>query len=183
MNTTDQNDQNIFEDMKKCVRKAGLPVFSMPCACGAHPYGFSSRIGSGQDGANVWAEYDAPFQYATFRITFAEKLQAQDTGAMQNLLNELNSRLVTYHYFICPDCGGVELKAALYVPKKGFPKEKCSRLLEDLLYEIKDTYPAMIRVTKDNGTFEDLRRILRGDEKTSDEIVPASMSTTKKGDN
>jgi hypothetical protein len=178
MNTIDQNDQQIFEDMKECVRRAGLPVFLMPCTCEAHPYGFASRIGNDSEAVELWAQYDAFHRFATFRFEFKDKLQSQNTGAARYLINEVSSCLATYHYFFCPDCGVIELRAGLYVPKKGFPKDKCKRLLGDLLGEIKDIYPKMITVIKDNGAFEDLMRLLRATG-SLDKTMPALASTTK----
>ena len=178
MNPTDQNDQTIFEEMKDCVRKAGLPVFYMPCACEANPYGFSSKVVNESKSVALWAQYDVSYRFATFRFEFEEKLQSKNLGAARNLINEVCSYLVTYHYSFCPDCGVIELRAGLYVPKKGFPKDKCKRLLKDLLGEIKDIYPKMITVIKANGTFEDLRQLL-GATVSFGKIMPASASSTQ----
>ena len=58
MNTKDQIDRNIFEDMKECVRRAGLPVFLDPCLCDGNQNKFTSKIGQGSSTVHFRGSYD-----------------------------------------------------------------------------------------------------------------------------
>lgn len=134
----------IFSEIKKCFRNVGLCVIYEHPTCGNKQYEFRSLV-PGITESDVYAWYDPNDGYAALRMSFGEVLKYQDIEATSRLVNETNKNSTLFHYFVCPDCGAVEMTSGIHVTGP-FPSNKFERLLSLMCEDLKFSVPAMAKV-------------------------------------
>jgi len=157
MSILDLNVNNIFKNMKECVREAGLPVFLDPCLCDGNPNKFKSRIKNDDLDIHLDGSYDPFYRFAKVRFCFDDSIDLKDLNAARLMLNSMNTYRPFHHYSLCPHCDSIEAQFGLYAPATGSFKRKFEIIFSDLLFEIENVYPLMIKTIRSGGDYNALK--------------------------
>lgn len=157
MSILDLNVNNIFKDMKECVRETGLPVFLDPCLCDGNPNKFKSRLKNDDLDIHLDGSYDPFYRFAKVRFCFDDPIDLKDLNAARLMINSMNAHWPFHHYSLCPHCNSIEAQFGLYAPATGSFKRKFEIVFNCLLTEIKNIYPLMTKTIRSGGGYNALQ--------------------------
>jgi len=143
----------IYEDIKYCIREAGLPVFIDPCLCDGNPNKFKSIMKIDDVDIHLQGSYDTAHHFAKVKFSCDDPINSKELDRAWQIINSMNSQLPLYHYSICPCCNGVVLQAGLHAQESGEFKQKFKNVISSLLNEIDIVYPLLIKTIRSGGNF------------------------------
>ena len=135
MKKNNESSYTIFNQMKDCLKKHGLPVFEDDFHCDYNPYRFLSKIQSDHYTINILCWFDALEKYANIRIIPGKCMTGLSMVDIMKLADDCNGYLDLYHLAPCPDCGSMELRSGLFVPGKNLPENKFGWLINTMIKE------------------------------------------------
>lgn len=149
-----KHHENIVEAMKACFRKRRFPIFEDFHSKG--PLSFRLEISSKGLSVCIWVWYDPESKYANVRIACPDQVSPERMADTRELLNLINGRAATHHYWVCVKCGTVHLNTGLFVPGSRLPERKFERLLSWAFEDISQVFLLVYEMEAEGGSPEDL---------------------------